>query len=183
MLELLQSIVASTEATRGPGDGQRLAAEAVASGWRSLVAVGGDGTAFEVLNGSLSELPEGERLRLAVLPLGTGNSLARHFAGRHADVSAWAQDALRAGATRPCDVLTVKAGDGLLYAFSSVTFGLPTRVASLVNRHLKPIGNIGYTLGALKERSFFATRPFAWPRSPRYHCRAARRSCACRTPR
>jgi diacylglycerol kinase (ATP) len=37
--------------TRGPGDGERLAREAVAAGARLVVAVGGDGTLNEVVNG------------------------------------------------------------------------------------------------------------------------------------
>lgn len=65
--------------TQAPGDGRRLAAEAVRDGFDTLVAAGGDGTVNEVLNG-LADAPDGfARARLAVLPLGTVNVFAREL--------------------------------------------------------------------------------------------------------
>lgn len=65
--------------TQAPGDGRRLAAEAVRDGFDTLVAAGGDGTVNEVLNG-IADAPEGfARARLAVLPLGTVNVFAREL--------------------------------------------------------------------------------------------------------
>lgn len=65
--------------TQAPGDGRRLAAEAVRDGFDTLVAAGGDGTVNEVLNG-LADAPDGfSRARLAVLPLGTVNVFAREL--------------------------------------------------------------------------------------------------------
>ena len=51
-----------------------LAKTAVSEGYRKFIAVGGDGTLHEVLNGicSQSEVP-GKELTLAVIPVGTGN--------------------------------------------------------------------------------------------------------------
>ncbi len=60
--------------TRGPGDAARWAAEAVADG-RDVVAVGGDGTAREVLCG-VGACGRSETV-VGVVPLGTGNDLAR----------------------------------------------------------------------------------------------------------
>ena len=65
--------------TAAAGDAQRLAAEAVAEGFETIIAAGGDGTINEVLNG-LASAPGGLMTsRLAVLPLGTVNVFAREL--------------------------------------------------------------------------------------------------------
>lgn len=58
--------------TQGPGDGTRLAQEAVKEGARIVVAAGGDGTIGEVVNGLV-----GTEAALCVIPMGTGNDFAR----------------------------------------------------------------------------------------------------------
>lgn len=60
--------------TRGPGDGARLAREAAEIGCELLVAVGGDGTVHEVVNGMHAGRPGP---RLGVVPTGTGNDFSR----------------------------------------------------------------------------------------------------------
>jgi YegS/Rv2252/BmrU family lipid kinase len=58
-----------------PGHLTELAARAIAEGERRLVVVGGDGTAFEALNGLLeADAPDAD---LAFLPRGTGRDFAR----------------------------------------------------------------------------------------------------------
>ena len=61
-----------------PGHLSELAGEAVAGGATSLVAVGGDGTAHEVVNGLAMAGAEGQ-VELALIPLGTGMDLARQL--------------------------------------------------------------------------------------------------------
>jgi YegS/Rv2252/BmrU family lipid kinase len=60
--------------TRGPGDEARLAREAVARGFRRIVAVGGDGTWSNVGNAILST---GAPARLGLVPGGTGCDFAK----------------------------------------------------------------------------------------------------------
>ena len=57
--------------TENPGDGERLAKQAVAQGFRAIVAAGGDGTVNEVLNGI-----DPAQCALGILPVGTMNVLA-----------------------------------------------------------------------------------------------------------
>jgi diacylglycerol kinase (ATP) len=65
--------------TLAAGDARNLAAEAVREGFETVVAVGGDGTVNEVLNG-LADEPDGlPRVRLGVLPVGTVNVFAREL--------------------------------------------------------------------------------------------------------
>ncbi len=62
------------------GHGRELAAAAFEDGARHLVAVGGDGTANEVLNGLLDVATPGrEGLSLATVPWGTGNDWSSYY--------------------------------------------------------------------------------------------------------
>lgn len=61
--------------TRHPGHGIALGRQAVEDGYRTVVAVGGDGTLSEVANGVLAA--GDEKVRLAYVPAGTCNDFAR----------------------------------------------------------------------------------------------------------
>jgi diacylglycerol kinase (ATP) len=69
--------------TSGPGQATSLARAAYARGCRQFIAVGGDGTACEIVNGLFPEAAGGlsagvdQRPTLGFLPLGTGNSFLR----------------------------------------------------------------------------------------------------------
>ena len=60
------------EVTRGPGDGRRLAAEAVTRGAALVIAWGGDGTINEIGSALVST-----NVPLGIVPAGSGNGLAR----------------------------------------------------------------------------------------------------------
>jgi YegS/Rv2252/BmrU family lipid kinase len=64
--------------TAAPGDATRLARQAVHDGWPVVVAVGGDGTVNEVINGLVS--PSGQPLAtLAVVATGRGRDVCRNL--------------------------------------------------------------------------------------------------------
>jgi len=65
--------------TTGRGHAVELAAEAYNQGYRRFIAVGGDGTAHEILNGVFGRANAQERISLGLLPLGTGNSFSAIF--------------------------------------------------------------------------------------------------------
>lgn len=65
-------IVAELVATEQAGDGARLAREGVAAGVAAVVALGGDGTVNDVLNGVA-----GTDVPLGIVPMGTANDFAR----------------------------------------------------------------------------------------------------------
>ncbi len=63
--------------TNGSGHGLELARQARLDGYGTVVAVGGDGTISEVMNGLAQATPPGEIVgKLGLLPLGTGNDFA-----------------------------------------------------------------------------------------------------------
>src|SRR4051812_46745340 len=78
--------------TKQPGDATLLARAAYARGVRHFIAVGGDGTVCEIVNGlfpeAASPTTNEDRPSLGFLPLGTGNSFLRDFSDKGAQGSA-----------------------------------------------------------------------------------------------
>ena len=69
---------ADVRMTKAFGEATRLAREAAQSGYQMVVAVGGDGTVNEVLNGLFENgVPLDGRTVLGIVPLGSGCDLAR----------------------------------------------------------------------------------------------------------
>lgn len=71
--------------TKQKGDEAAVAADAIARGFTTIVAVGGDGTTSNVANAILRS---GASVRLAVVPAGTGNDFAKVLGTSKADVVA-----------------------------------------------------------------------------------------------
>lgn len=82
---------------------------AAAADYATVVAVGGDGTVHEVVNG-LMQLPPERRPRLGIVPVGSGNDFA-WACGLPADPAAALQRAYT-GTERWVDVGRIQAGDG-----------------------------------------------------------------------
>ncbi len=132
--------------TEAPRDAVRLARDAFAAGCRSFLAAGGDGTAFEVLNGLMpAALESGERPLLGFLPLGTGNAYLRDFyRGTEAAI-----EALTAGRRHETDVMALTYRGGRYYFLNLVGFGFAADVSERTQGGLKRFGVFGYTLGVL----------------------------------
>ena len=143
--------------TTGRGHAIDLAAEAYAQGYRKFIAVGGDGTAHEILNGLFARAKAQERISLGFLPLGTGNSFLRDFSANGADASF---RALLANSTRPVDLVRLTHRSGEIYSLNILSLGFTADVGALTNRYFKPLGQLGYLLGIfirvaqLRRRSF-----------------------------
>jgi diacylglycerol kinase (ATP) len=133
-------------ASTGPGHAIELAREAYEQGYRRFIAVGGDGTAHEILNGVYRCARGKERIALGFLPLGTGNSFLRDFTK---DGAGAALEALIAGRKRAVDLIRLKHAKGETYSFNLLSLGFTADVGSLTNRYFKPFGYLGYLLGVL----------------------------------
>jgi diacylglycerol kinase (ATP) len=144
-------------ASTGPGHAAQLAREAYDQGYRRFLAVGGDGTAHEILNGVFAGRSSVERIALGFLPFGTGNSFLRDFAKDGAEASL---QALAENRTRAVDLLRLTHAAGEIYSFNLLSVGFTADVAALTNRAFKPFGHLGYLLGVfvrvvqLRRRSF-----------------------------
>ena len=93
---------ATVRLTKDPGEATRFAQEAADHGYELVVAAGGDGTLNEVVNGVSAHA---DRVRLGLIPLGTGNDFARAL-NLPASVEGCI-DVLRDGHTRPVDLVRV----------------------------------------------------------------------------
>jgi YegS/Rv2252/BmrU family lipid kinase len=147
-------VIAST----GPGHAEQLAREAYDQGYRRFLAVGGDGTAHEILNGVFANRRETKRIALGFLPLGTGNSFLRDFTNQGAQASL---DALVAGRKRAVDLIRLTHQGGEIYSFNLLSVGFTADVAALTNRAFKPLGTLGYLLGVFLRVVQLRRRTFA----------------------
>jgi diacylglycerol kinase (ATP) len=130
--------------TGGPGNAVRLAREGYAQGYRKFLAVGGDGTGHEILNGIFGAGRPAERVAMGFLPLGTGNSFLRDYTREGAKASL---QALLERRTRTIDLMRLAHASGEIYSFNLVSVGFTANVGALTNRHFKPFGHLGYLLG------------------------------------
>jgi diacylglycerol kinase (ATP) len=131
-------------ASTGPGHAAELAREAYLQGYRKFLAVGGDGTAHEIINGIFAQNGPVQHIELGFLPLGTGNSFLRDFTKNGAQSSL---EALDAGRKRRVDLLRLQHSSGTLYSFNVLSVGFTADVGAITNRVFKPFGHLGYLLG------------------------------------
>jgi len=131
-------------ASEGPAHASDLAREAFDQGYRRFLAVGGDGTAHEIINGIFQHAKRANHVELAFLPLGTGNSFLRDFTQNGAESSF---QALVAGRKRRVDLLRLEHSAGTIYSFNLLSIGFTADVGALTNRVFKPFGHLGYLLG------------------------------------
>ncbi len=139
--------------TSGPGHAVALAREA--AGADAVVAVGGDGTVHEVVQGLLALA---ERPPLGIVPVGTGNSFVRDLGLRDPEK---AVAAVARGATREVDVLRVTHADGVVYSLNLVSVGFAAAAGATTNAKYKGWGTGGYVFAVLE--TLYGLRPMAAP--------------------
>ncbi|MBR2023737.1 MAG: diacylglycerol kinase family lipid kinase [Clostridia bacterium] len=96
-----RGLVTHTHFTQSSGDATRIVKELTEAGEKEIIAIGGDGTLHEVLNG----LHDPTACRLGIIPAGTGNDFAEHLG-----LPLQLQDAVKVildGKTRETDYLEV----------------------------------------------------------------------------
>ena len=130
--------------TNRPGEATALARNAYSKGFRNFLAVGGDGTAYEIVNGLFPAAETEGRPALGFLPLGTGNSFLRDFTTRGVEHTI---EALENGTRRPCDVIRLRHAGGDIYFINMLNLGFAADVGEVTNRKFKRWGQAGYILG------------------------------------
>ncbi|HUF07218.1 MAG TPA: diacylglycerol kinase family protein [Candidatus Binatia bacterium] len=146
---------AALHVTRRAGEGEELAAEALGQGHDRIVAVGGDGTVQEVVNGLLST---SSGVELGIVPVGTGNDLARSVGLPVDAAEAWRVAIGRS--TRTIDAARARNGDGAERWFASAGgIGFDAQVAAaMAGRRGRGAGRAGYLLTTLSELRRFENR-------------------------
>jgi YegS/Rv2252/BmrU family lipid kinase len=117
--------------TRSRGDGRVLARQAADAGSDFLVAIGGDGTISECVDGILSSSrPD---MPLAVIPAGTGSDFSRNLlVGR--SPSEWISR-ITFPRTQAIDAGAIRMADGtMVHVVNVASFGVSGAIAAAVNR-------------------------------------------------
>ncbi len=140
-------IAVEMEQTSRRGEATQMARAAYAKGIRHFIAVGGDGTSYEIVNGLFPEAITEGQPTLGFLPLGTGNSFLRDFTDRGAGQAA---EAIAARRRQSCDVLRLKHAEGELYYINLLSMGFTADVTAAANRRFKRFGELGYVFGVLQ---------------------------------
>lgn len=125
--------------TGGTDNAIAISQKAAAMGYRKFMAVGGDGTVHDVLNGIAAFVfSSGQAdvtvadFTLGVLPVGSGNDWVKST-GVPIDVRK-AVDTIAAARTSKQDVVKVQAGSSVSYMVNVGGVGLDARVCEIVNR-------------------------------------------------
>src|SRR4029077_5479417 len=142
--------------TNAPGQATALVRDAHAQGCRRFIAVGGDGTSYEVVNG-LFPSETVAPATLAFLPLGTGNSFLRDFSDRGVE---FAIEALLARRSVPCDFPRLTHQTGVLHYINLLSMGFSADVAPLRARRFSSWGEVGYRSSIFISLARFRRRPF-----------------------
>jgi len=170
-------IALETAETNAVGHATQIAREAYGRGYRKFLAVGGDGTSYEIVNGlfpegrsqvsglgsqGVSGGSEDQIPTLGFLPLGTGNSFLRDFEDGASGVRGLehAIQALEARRSRACDVLRLTHKDGAIYYTNLLSVGFTADVAALRHRRFQGLGQFGYLLSIFLCLARLNRRPF-----------------------
>lgn len=130
--------------TKSRGHAIELTADAIRRGATVIVAIGGDGTINEVVNGFFDgDRPISHNVKLAIIPHGTGSDFRRVLNLPWDESKAAAL--IRTGTPRTVDVMKVRytRSDGtnaLRYSINVTSFGVGGAVAARANRSWKPLG-------------------------------------------
>jgi conserved protein of unknown function cotranscribed with Bmr (bmrU) len=141
--------------TERPWHAAELARQAVVSGYRTVVAVGGDGTSNEVLNGLMAAREAGEgEAAMGVLCVGTGNDFA-YGMGIPLDLEEGCA-ALARGRTRRVDVGHAR---GFRYFGNGIGIGFDAAVNVVASRLQRLRGFLVYLIAVLRTLLFYYRAP------------------------
>jgi YegS/Rv2252/BmrU family lipid kinase len=143
--------------TSAPAQATEIVRDASARGYRRFIAVGGDGTSYEIVNGLFPKAENHESPTLAFLPLGTGNSFLRDFGDGGVEL---AIDAILAGRSQGCDVLRLSHKAGVIHYINLLSMGFAADVATMRARRFSSWGEPGYQLSIFSQLVRFRRRPF-----------------------
>ncbi len=129
-----------------PGDSVNLAASLKIEDYGGVIAVGGDGTLFEVINGLLlnrNSIP----VPVGQIPVGTGNSFIK-------DLGIFTKEqsfsAIVSGNIREIDLGHFKCSSGNFYFANLLGTGFVSNVAYRARKY-KKLGPLSYILGVIEE--------------------------------
>ena len=134
--------------------GIQIVAETDLSQYDGVVAAGGDGTLFEVINGYYRNESQ-QKIPIGVLPVGTGNAFARDLELLNTH---WkdAIDIIALQSPRKVDVGQFISHGETYYFLNILGLGFVADVTEFALK-LKALGNLSYTLGVLQKTIFLSS--------------------------
>jgi len=126
------------------------------STYSAVVAAGGDGTLFEVVNGLMLHKAE-ERIPLGVIPVGTGNAFARELGLMPTDWQAGI-DIINKRQTKTIDLGHAQTVIGSYYFVNIVGMGFVVDVGKTTLK-IKKMGKSAYTMATLWETAKLKKHP------------------------
>ncbi|XP_021748583.1 sphingoid long-chain bases kinase 2, mitochondrial-like [Chenopodium quinoa] len=142
--------------TSGPSHATDITREAIREGANAVIAVGGDGTLHEVVNGffwqgkpvsSQGEKPD-HTTALGLIPLGTGSDFARTYGWKNDPYEA--VERIANGIKSRLDVGVITAEDKEPHYFINVADIHLSAKAGYYAARYKTLGNLCYVIGALQ---------------------------------
>jgi diacylglycerol kinase (ATP) len=133
--------------TPAPGEATRLARDAVEEGYARVVAVGGDGTVHEVVNGIVDSSVE-----LAIVPMGSANDFAAALG-----IGPW-PEAARLALTAGARQVDMAIANGRAFA-NCVGVGVDAATVRRLERHRRVVGRLAYFSAALRTILTYRPRP------------------------
>lgn len=139
-----------------PGNGMELVAGANLAAYDAVIAAGGDGTLYEVVNG-LFQNPGDQKIPIGIIPIGTGNAFARDMPLQTGE---WqkAIEVIKRGNTRKIDVGSFTTEGNRYYFLNILGLGFVADVGQSAHK-MKLVGNLSYTLGVLYQTLFLRPTP------------------------
>ena len=137
--------------TQAQGHGRELVQQADFTGFDGVIAAGGDGTLFEVINGYYENKSQ-NRIPVGVLPTGTGNAFSRDLDLKASD---WerAIDIIHSNKIKKIDVGHFKSEGKEYYFLNILGLGFVSDVSDTA-KGLKIFGNAAYILGVFYQLMF-----------------------------
>ncbi len=128
------------------GHAQALVSDTALHQYQAVIACGGDGTLFEVVNGLMAHDAE-QRIPLGVVPVGTGNAFSRELGLQPSD---WQKglDIVLKQQTTAIDVAHAQCKDNAFYFINIIGWGFAVDCGQTTMK-VKKLGKISYTLATL----------------------------------
>ena len=146
-----KNIEIDTILTEKQGHGMEIVSNADFELYDGVVAAGGDGTLFEVINGYYQNKSK-KRIPIGVLPTGTGNSFSIDLG---LDKTKWKEaiDIISQNKPKKVDVGYFKTNDVEYYFLNILGLGFVSDAGKTAIR-FKVLGNISYTIGVIYQTIF-----------------------------
>ncbi|MCB1584191.1 MAG: diacylglycerol kinase family lipid kinase [Xanthomonadales bacterium] len=151
-----QNIDFDVLATERSGHAQSLVQSADLANYQAVIAAGGDGTLFEIINGLMSHQAD-KRIPFGVIPVGTGNAFSRELGLMPTD---WQKgiDIIAKKHIKTIDIGQAKTDTQSFYFLNIIGMGFVVN-AGRTTLKIKKLGKSAYTFATLWETAKLKKHP------------------------